>query len=129
MCETLDSIQKLLFPLGEEKSKNLLQSLVASEGFDPDCVDFVSAALRNSDERGITYYYWGPRLADLQRESDNPTPRSWVEVWLERKSGARHVMLATLIGVIFAVVLGIASLAVSGYQAWVGYQAWKHPVT
>jgi hypothetical protein len=37
-------------------------------------------------------------------------------------------MLATLAGVIIAVVLGIASLAVNAYQAWLQYQSWKHPV-
>ena len=37
-------------------------------------------------------------------------------------------MLATLIGVMFAVVLGMAGLAVGGYQAWVSYQQWQHPV-
>lgn len=36
-------------------------------------------------------------------------------------------MLATLIGVTLAVILGMAGLAVGGYQAWVGYQQWQHP--
>ena len=37
-------------------------------------------------------------------------------------------MMATLAGVLFALILGMAGLAVSGYQAWVGYQQWQHPV-
>jgi len=38
------------------------------------------------------------------------------------------MMLATLIGVVFAVLLGMVSLAVSSYQTWIAYQAWQHPV-
>jgi hypothetical protein len=68
-------------------------------------------------------------LADLYEELENPRPHSGFEKWLERNSGARYVMLATLIGVLIAVLLGIAALAVSIYQAYIGYQAWKHPVT
>lgn len=52
-----------------------------------------------------------------------------MQKWAERKSGARYVMLATLIGVVIAVILGMASLALGGYQAWVGYQQWQHPVS
>lgn len=129
LCETLDSIQKVLFPLDDEKSLQLLQSLVATEDFDADSTDFVSAALRAEEEREVSYLYFSSRLATLQEELDSPTPRGWVHVWLERKSGNRYVMLATLIGVVFAVILGILSLAVSIYQAWLSYQAWKHPVS
>lgn len=47
---------------------------------------------------------------------------------MERKSGARYMMMATLIGVVFAVLLGMVSLAVSSYQTWIAYQAWQHPI-
>jgi len=52
-----------------------------------------------------------------------------MEKWFERKSGARYVMMATIAGVFLAIFLGMASLAVGGYQAWIGYQQWQHPVT
>lgn len=57
----------------------------------------------------------------------NPTPRG-VAKWFERNSGARSVMMATIAGVIFAIFLGILSLGVGTFQAYVGYMAWKHPV-
>jgi len=38
-------------------------------------------------------------------------------------------MMATVIGVIIAILLGLASLGVGGYQAWVGYQQWQHPIS
>jgi hypothetical protein len=52
-----------------------------------------------------------------------------MEQWLERKSRARHVMMATVAGVVIAIFLGLASLGVGAYQAWVSYQQWQHPVT
>lgn len=127
--EALDSLQKILFPLSDPKSCRLLRSYNSTLAFDPDCLRFESASIRNQDEKDISYLYFGARLADLYEELENPKPRGLVERWLERKSGARYVMMATLIGVVIAVVLGMAGLAVGGYQAWVGYQAWQHPVT
>ena len=127
--ECLDSVQKILFPLTDRKSKSLLLSLTSKSSFDPDCLRFDSASIRNKDEKDIAYLYFGERLAELYDELENPTPRGSLEKWLERRSGARYVMLATLIGVIFAVILGMAGLAVGGYQAWVGYQQWQHPVS
>jgi hypothetical protein len=38
-------------------------------------------------------------------------------------------MFATLIGVVIAILLGMASLALGGYQAWVSYQQWQHPIS
>lgn len=127
--ECLDSVQKILFPLTDRKSKSLLLSLISTSSFDPDCLRFDSTSIRNKDEKEIAYLYFGEHLADLYDELENPTPRGPLEKWLERRSGARYVMLATLIGVIFAVILGMAGLAVGGYQAWVGYQQWQHPVS
>ena len=128
VLEYLDSIQKVLFPLSDPKSRALLLSFTTTISFDPDCLRFESASIRNADEKDIAYHYLGTRLLELYEEVENPTPRGWVEKWLERKSGARYVMLATLIGVVIAIVLGMASLAVGGYQAWIGYQQWQHPL-
>ena len=127
--ECLDSVQKILFPLTDRKSKSLLLSLISTSSFDDDCLRFDSTSIRNNDEKDIAYHYFGERLAELYDELENPTPRGSLEKWLERKSGARYIMLATLIGVIFAVILGMAGLAIGGYQAWIGYQQWQHPVS
>jgi hypothetical protein len=117
--ETLDSLQKILFPLNEVskgKSKALLQSLTSTCNFDPDILRYDSAAIREEEEKVIEYHYFGARLADLYEELANPTPRG-MEKWFERKSGARYVMMATFAGVLLAIFLGIASLALGGYQA------------
>jgi hypothetical protein len=117
-----------MFPHSDPKSRAILRLLVSRSNFDPDCLRFESNSIRNPDEEDIAYHYFGSRLADLYEELQNPAPHGLIEKWLERKSGARYVMLATLIGVLIAILLGILSLAVSIYQAYIGYQAWQHPV-
>ncbi|KAH8587049.1 hypothetical protein B0O99DRAFT_39470 [Bisporella sp. PMI_857] len=126
--EVLDSIQKILFPMNDTKSRAFLGSLISKSGFDPDTSRFESVEIRTAEEKNISYYYFGARLSELFDELQNPTPRG-MEKWFERKSGARYVMMATLVGVAIAVLLGIASLTVSSYQAWLGYQQWQHPVS
>ena len=126
--ECLDSVQKILFPLSDAKSRSLLQSLTTRFSFDPDCLRFESASIRNADEKDIKYYYFGGRLADLYDELEHPRPRGWLQRRIERRSGARYIMMVTLAGVLFALVLGIVGIAINGYQAWVGYQQWQHPV-
>jgi hypothetical protein len=38
-------------------------------------------------------------------------------------------MMATIIGLIIAIFLDLAGLSVGGYQVWVSYQQWQHPVS
>ena len=128
VLECLDSVQKILFPLSDAKSRSLLQSLTTRSSFDPDCLRFESASIRGPDEKDIKYYYFGARLADLYDELEHPRPRGWLQKRIERKSGARYTMMVTLAGVLFAFVLGMIGIAINGYQAWVGYQQWQHPV-
>lgn len=124
--EVLDSIHNVLFP-PDSKSQSLLRSLVSKSSFDPDCLGFESASYRHEEEIETQYLYFGSRLMDLVDELENPRPRSVVEKWFERRSGARYVMMATLVGVIIAVILGFLGLAVGIFQSWVAYEAWKHP--
>ncbi|KAF5538495.1 hypothetical protein FMEXI_9364 [Fusarium mexicanum] len=128
VLEVLDSLQGTLFPLSDPRSKKLLRSLISKCSFDPDILNFEVSTVRRVGEESVPYVYLADRLADLYNELQTPRPRGWLQQSMQRKSGARHVMMATLIGVIFAVLLGIASLAVSSYQTWIAYQAWKHPV-
>jgi hypothetical protein len=36
-------------------------------------------------------------------------------------------MMATLIGVMIAIMFGMVGIALSSYQAWLAYQQWQHP--
>lgn len=125
--ETLVTLQEILFPL-ESESQSLLRTLVTKQCYDPDGLRVDVRQYRRAEEKTVQLRYWGKRLDDLYEQMQNPTPTGYVEKWMERRSGARYVMMATLGGVLFAVVLGMLSLGVSIFQAWVGYQQWKHPV-
>ena len=126
--EILDSIQHVLFPFEDKRSMRILKRLVARRGFDPDCLRYEFEAFRRDEEKRTAFPYLGERLAILLDEIENPRAHGLFEKWLERWSGARYVMLATLSGVLFAVLLGMAALCLSGYQTWIAYQAWKHPM-
>jgi hypothetical protein len=128
VLEVLDSLQGILFPLSDPKSRRLLESLISSYSLDPDIRRFDFSSIRNAGEETIKYVYLADRLSELDSELQNPRPRGRVERFLERKSGPRYGMMATVISIIFAFVLGIVSLAVSSYQTWISYQAWQHPV-
>jgi hypothetical protein len=103
---------------------------VSKNAFDPDCIRYDAAAYHQASggEDDFTYTYFGSRLLDLYEKLEDPSPRGLVERWLQRKSGARYVMLATLVGVCIDVILGMLGLGWGIFQAWVAYEAWKHPV-
>ncbi|KAJ8106301.1 hypothetical protein OPT61_g9625 [Boeremia exigua] len=66
---------------------------------------------------------------DFDDELQNPTPRTALDGWFEKKSGAqRNMLMATMIGAFVTVVIGILGLGVGGIQVWLAYQQWKHPV-
>ncbi|KAK4444487.1 hypothetical protein QBC34DRAFT_415019 [Podospora aff. communis PSN243] len=129
--ETLATTYNILFPFGDIGSQSILRKLIRKEGFDTDCRRSASTAYRRpeEDQAAFNFKYWGTRLMDLYDEVDDPTPRGYLERWFQRKSGARYVMMATLVGVGIAIILGIFGLAVGIFQAWVAYQQWQHRVS
>ena len=122
LLEVLDTIQVVLFPT-DHKSRALLQWYVTRQGLDGDLLRFEAASFRHDDDANSNYEYFGSPLADLYDELQNPTPVTALERWFEKKSGSqRNMLMATMIGVFIAVIIGILSLGVAGFQAWVGYQ-------
>ncbi|CAJ2507683.1 Uu.00g088690.m01.CDS01 [Anthostomella pinea] len=129
MLETLDSVQGMLFPLTRTKPWRLLGPLIeGNEQWDADVKNYDHVEFRRPDEQQIPFYYLAERLSELRNEMEDPMPRGWLEQKIKERSSDRHMMTATLVGVVFAVFLGALSLAVSAYQAWIAYQAWKHPI-
>lgn len=87
-----------------------------------------TATYRTEAEEVIEFLYLGDRLMDLYEEVLDPNPRGTLEHWAERYGGQRYMMMATMVGVFIAVILGLLGLIASVFQAWVTYQAWKHPI-
>ncbi|KAK3333050.1 hypothetical protein B0T19DRAFT_115501 [Cercophora scortea] len=123
--ETLYTIQ-LLFQQ-DDKSRALHRNLVSKHGFDPDSLRFGTVPYERPGEKdsALRFPIWGSRLMDLYDEIENPKPRGMMDAWLERRSKSRHVMLATIAGVIAAVILGTLTLFVSIFQTWISWQQWK----
>ncbi|KAI1109080.1 hypothetical protein F5Y14DRAFT_45169 [Nemania sp. NC0429] len=128
LLEVLDSTQQILFPLHDAKTRQLLDTLIENHGFDPDILRYESTDLRSLQEENLQYVYFANRLSELYNEVQDPSPQTWLDKQLERRSSARYMMLATLVGVLLALLLGIAALTLSAVQTWITYQAWKHPV-
>ncbi|KAF7672705.1 hypothetical protein GT037_009206 [Alternaria burnsii] len=127
ILEVFDTIHRVLFP-SDHESQALLSSLVTKHGFDRDLLRFESWDHYKHNEPELSYSYFGTRLVELYEELQNPKPHSRLESWFERKSGTRYMLMATMVGVFIAVIIGILGLGISGFQAYVSYQQWKHPV-
>ncbi|KAK4212787.1 hypothetical protein QBC37DRAFT_345451, partial [Rhypophila decipiens] len=132
--ETLQTLNVLFPPPSHpqfHQCQSLLRGLVAKSTFDPDILRFGTTAYQLPSESmgkinsSGSFPTWGTRLMTLYSELEDPTPRSILDNWLERRSKSRHVMMVTLVGVTVAVLLGVLSLGVSIFQAWISWQEWK----
>lgn len=130
--ETLYTLQ-ILFPHDTQTTK-LIAKLVSTEGFDPNVgkhntngTDDNGIELKGEQKEAQKWKYWGSRMLDLYEELQNERPHGTWDVWVERNSKNRHVMIATIIGVFIAVLLGLLSLGLAGLQTWIAYSDWKSP--
>jgi hypothetical protein len=129
ILEVLHTIYKTLFPPGRE-SEGFASYLSKKHGFQEKFLRYKIHSLERDDDPEIDYSYFGERLLDLQNELKDPSARNWFERLFEggTKSAERKMLMATTIGVFIAVTIGLFGLVIAGFQAWVGYQQWKHPV-
>ncbi|KAF6828724.1 hypothetical protein CMUS01_08462, partial [Colletotrichum musicola] len=79
LLEVLESIQSVLFPLSDKKSRKLLKSYVDSGAFDLEIQQFEFGSIKNKGEEKITFYHLSRRLSDLHQELLDLTPRGWFE--------------------------------------------------
>jgi hypothetical protein len=120
--EVLDTLYSILFP--DDRSG----ALIPKYGFDPDLLRGDVSRYRRQDDPKVDHTYFGTRLKEIYDEMQDLTPHhNWAN-WFHRHSAQRYMMMATMIGVFIAVLIGILGLGISGFQAYVSYQQWKHPV-
>jgi hypothetical protein len=116
IIETLDSLQKVLFPLDGE-SRRLLQNLVDQKGFDPDCTECDTVEYRRDEEDDIQYYYWGDRLLNLLKTTEDQRPQGKWWQWLDRRSKGVYLMVITLMCAAITTLLSTGSFAVGAVDA------------
>ena len=129
LFEILHTLYKVLFPPGRE-SENFASYLTKKHGFQEDFLRYKISWFKRPDDPEVDFSYFGARLLELHDELEDPSPRNWFERLFEggSKSAERKMLMATTIGVFIAVSIGLFGLVIAGFQAWVGYQQWKHPV-
>ncbi|KAE9974078.1 hypothetical protein EG327_008896 [Venturia inaequalis] len=117
----LEIIDSYVVLFSHKKSRRILRRLILTEGFDPDCMPPGSSGYRRAREADSTYTHLGSRLEMICREVEDPTPRG-IQALAERLNKQRHVMIAAVAGILATVFVGMASLGVGIFQAWVSYQ-------
>ncbi|KAF3038132.1 hypothetical protein E8E12_006176 [Didymella heteroderae] len=129
LLEILHTIYKVLFPPGRE-SKRFAKYLTKRCGFEKNFLRYRIRWYGRDDDPDVDFSYFGERLKELNHELNDPSPRNWFERLFEggTRSAERKMLMATTIGVIIAVTIGLFGLVIAGFQAWVGYQQWKHPI-
>jgi hypothetical protein len=126
ILEVWHTVHTVLFPL-DTRSQKLLKRLVTKEGWSKGLLTDLPASDRENNDIGFEYKYFGRRLEDLHKELQNPTPHTWLQRRLKRRS-EDYMLMATMYGVIIAVTLSLLSLIVAILQSWIAWQQWKHPV-
>ena len=120
--EVLHTLYDVLFP--DDRS----ETLIPKYNLDSDLLRYEVTQYRRKDDPEVDHTYFGTRLKEIYDEMQSPTPRDDWANWIQRHSAPRYMFMATMIGVFIAVIIGILGLGISGFQAYVSYQQWKHPV-
>ncbi|VUC35078.1 unnamed protein product [Clonostachys rosea] len=125
LCETIYSLQQLLFPQYDYKSKEILGKLIGEKDFDPECANY--QGYRRLDGEDFRYVYWKERLRKLEEALANPPPRTRLERWLQSPS-ERNAFVLALLALFISIGVGLLSIALAAIQTWIAWMAWKYPV-
>lgn len=98
--EVLDTLHCILF------KDDASEALVLKYDLDPDLMQCGVSRYRRKDEPKVDYTYFGTRLKEIYDEIQHPSPRRDWENWYQKYSAQRHVLMATMIGVFIAVIIG-----------------------
>ncbi|KAJ1331848.1 hypothetical protein MN608_05311 [Microdochium nivale] len=127
VLETLASFHLVLFPVvaEEKRSRALLKKLIKDQAFDPDTlwVEYIREIPHN-----FTFTIWGNRIRQLHDIVKKRPPRNALSAWFERHASDRNILIAAVIGLLFAGVFGLLSFLVGVAQFVLSWYAWRYPV-
>ncbi|KAH7349156.1 hypothetical protein BKA66DRAFT_504406 [Pyrenochaeta sp. MPI-SDFR-AT-0127] len=130
ICETLHSLQSILFPSIDQKAHKMMQRLIKEGGFDPECEQY--SGYRHKDlhvgRHELQYEYWGERLAILHRLFIHKPPRNGIERWVRWRSSEANALALAMLALFISIVVGLVSIGLSAVQIWIAWMAWKHPM-
>ncbi|KAL2787667.1 hypothetical protein BJX66DRAFT_327670 [Aspergillus keveii] len=129
LLETLHSIQFILFPISNDKTRKsirLLQRLVTKDGFDPNA-RLDEGWIRDGVAANFRYKYWNQRLEILYQLAKNPPPRNGFISWIERHTTERNALTVAIIGLFLSAFFGLLTCLIGGAQLAVAIMAWKDP--
>lgn len=75
------------------------------------------------------YPYWATRLYAILVEVDNPTAISWFGRWSERRKAARHTFSLTYLGIVIAILFGMAATGLAAVSVWISYCDWQGDIS
>ncbi|KAH6867873.1 hypothetical protein B0T10DRAFT_553878 [Thelonectria olida] len=128
LAETLHSLQTILFHFDDHRSGKILERLISRDGFDEDCAQPEGYKIFD-DSDGLEYVFWGERLATLHEFVLNRPPRNKFERWIKWQTSDSNAFAIALAALIISILVGVLTLGLSGFQAWVAWKAWKEPVS
>lgn len=91
--------------------------------------DMGAQSITNSKQLFEKYPYWASRLYAILEEVDNPTPLSWFGKWAERRRAARHTFRLTYLGIVIAVLFGMAATGLAAVSVWISYCGWQGDIS
>jgi hypothetical protein len=128
LAETLHSIQAILFHFDDRRSSRILERLITKHGFDEGCAQVEGYKIFD-DADHLEYWYWGERLAALYNFTRERPPRNKLERWMKWQTSESNAFAVALAALLISIVVGLLSLGLGGFQAWIAWQAWKDPVS
>ncbi|KAF4992807.1 hypothetical protein FGRMN_6909 [Fusarium graminum] len=128
LAETLYTLQGILFPSLDNKSGDVLNTLIRRDGFDPECAQYEGYKIFSEPPEHFQYVYWGKRIAQLHELVKSRPPRNKAEKWFQQKTSERNALLIALLALFISIFVGILSIILGIVQVWIAWMAWKHPV-
>lgn len=134
--ETLLTLELLFPPVGDVKSRRIINTEVTRHNLDPSFLQpFQSRSLehqspedakRPADVKDLykKFPFWAVRLQNLWEEADNPSPLTYIGKLTDRNKSPRFTYWCTVVGITIAIMFGVMSSLLGALQVWISYCSW-----